>query len=175
MCSVTLRAICLEDAELCFLWVTDPDVTRYLGLVQSPVNVEHERTWISCVLADREHQRHFVILDASGRPLGACGLRQISSLDGVALLGLFIGNRADWGKGYGTSATQALLDYAFSELGLQEVRLSCHRNNRRALRCYEKTGFLPSLFRLDRATFGRDELRMAITRARWEELRAAPA
>ena len=171
MPTVTLRPIGLEDAEQCYLWVTDPDVARYLGLVQGPVSVAHERAWISSVLADAAHQRHYLLLDEQERPLGACGLRAINQEAGVALLGLFIGHRADWGKGYGTAATQALLDCGFAELGLREIRLSCHDDNRRAIRCYERAGFLPSLHRLEKSTFGRHEVRLAITRWRWEELR----
>jgi RimJ/RimL family protein N-acetyltransferase len=165
----------MEDAELCFLWVNDPDVARYLGLVQAPVSIEHERTWIAGVLADATHQRHFVILDERARPIGACGLRRITPEEGIAQLGVFIGDRADWGKGYGTAATRALLEHAFTELGLQEVRLSCHADNRRAIRCYQKAGLLASQHRLETSTFGRHEVRMAITRQRWEEVRGESA
>ncbi len=172
---VTLRPIGLEDAERCFLWVNDPEVARYLGLVQAPVSTAHERTWIASVVEDTAHQRHFIILDEDARPIGACGLRRITPEEGIAQLGVFIGNRADWGQGKGTAATRALLDYAFSELGLQEVRLSCHADNRRAIRCYLTAGLRPSQHRVEKSTFGRHEVRMAITRQRWEELRGESA
>ncbi len=170
MAQVRLRPITAEDAERCYLWVTDPEVARYLGLVQTPVSVEQERSWIVGLLAD-ERQRHFVIEDEHGRPLGTCGLRGIDPLEGAAHLGLLIGSPHDWGQGYGAAATEALLEYAFRELGLKEVRLSCHERNHRAVRLYQKLGFTPSRHRLPQWTFGRAELRMAITRAAWERRR----
>ena len=168
MARVRLRPIRAEDAEQCYLWVTDPDVIRYLGLVQPPVSVEQERSWILAMLAD-QNQRHFVIEDETGRPLGTCGLRGIDPYERSAHLGLLIGGRENWGKGYGTAATQELLTYAFETLGLEEIRLSCHRDNQRALRIYEKLGFRPSRHKLPQWTFGRAELRFALTRRRWQE------
>jgi RimJ/RimL family protein N-acetyltransferase len=168
---VRLRPIQLADAERCYLWESDPDVGRYLGLVQAPLSVEHQRAWIASVLADREHQRRFIILDENDRPIGSCSLRAIDAAESTALLGILIGARVDWGKGYGTAATRALLDHAFGELGLREVRLSCHANNHRAYRCYQKAGFLLSLHEPPRRVFGAHEVRMAITRERWQQVR----
>ena len=168
---VRLRPIQLADAERCYLWESDPDVARYLGLVQAPLSVEHERAWIASVLADRTHQRRFIILDEHDRPIGSCSLRAIDAAQGTALLGILIGERRNWGQGYGTAATRALLDHAFGELALREVRLSCHAGNRRALRCYQKAGFLPSHFEPPRRVFGAQEVHLAISRERWQQLR----
>lgn len=170
MARVRLRPIRPEDAEQCYLWVTDPDVGRYLGLVQPPVSVEQERAWIVQVMGD-QCQRHFVIEDEGGRPVGTCGLRGIDPFEHTAHLGVLIGSRHDWGRGYGTAATRALLEYAFDQLHLESVRLSCHRDNRRALRLYQKLGFQPSRHQLPKWTFGRLETRLAMTRHRWEQTR----
>jgi RimJ/RimL family protein N-acetyltransferase len=175
MPEVSLRPIRMTDAEQCYVWVSDPEVARYLGLLQPPLSVEHERSWISSLLTDKAHQRHFVILNAQGRPIGTCGLRGIDNTAGFAHFGILIGNRTDWGQGYGTAATHALLAYGFRELELQEVRLSCHASNRRALRCYEKVGFTLSTHHLERWTFGRAEVRMSITREQWEARQAERA
>ena len=78
-----------------------------------------------------------------------------------------IGEPELWGHGYGTAATRALLRFGFRDLGLQEIRLSCHRSNRRALRCYEKVGFRASSHQPDQAQFGDREIRMAINREEW--------
>ena len=58
-----------------------------------------------------------------------------------AFVGINVGNRADWGKGYGTDAMKLCLQYAFMELGAQRVSLGLHEYNSRALKSYEKTGF----------------------------------
>jgi RimJ/RimL family protein N-acetyltransferase len=58
-----------------------------------------------------------------------------------ASMGIQIGERAYWGKGYGTDALRVLLRYAFAELNLYRVSLSVLEGNERAMRSYEKCGF----------------------------------
>jgi len=173
MARVTLRPIRMSDAEVCFRWVSDPDVIRYLGLLQPPATVEAERAWIAGVLADKVQQQPFAIEDEQGRTIGTCGLRGIDRQTGCAHLGLLIGEKRLWGRGYGTAATQALLDHAFQTLGLREVRLSCHPDNRRALRCYHKVGFKISKIPAGDSLFARAEVRMVIDRQTWEQLRGS--
>lgn len=59
-----------------------------------------------------------------------------------AWLGIAIGNRADWGHGYGTDAMRVALRYAFTELNAHRASLSVFEYNARAIRVYEKLGFV---------------------------------
>lgn len=69
-------------------------------------------------------------------------------LDGIrwrhsdAFLGIAIGEREFWGKGYGTDAMRVLLRYAFTEANLRRVTLNVFEYNPRAIRSYEKVGFV---------------------------------
>ena len=158
----------MGDAEACFRWVSDPAVTRMLGLLRPARSLHQERSWIASALADKEQQQVFIIADENGQAIGSCGLRGVDRSEGTAFLGIMIGERTLWNRGYGTAATEALLGIAFGDLGLQEVRLSCHADNRGALRCYEKAGFRQSSHTPDRWRFGGKEVRMAVTREEWE-------
>jgi len=51
-------------------------------------------------------------------------------------------HRADWGKGYGTDAMRVLLRFAFTEINLHRVSLTVFGYNPRAIRSYEKAGFV---------------------------------
>ena len=82
---------------------------------------------------------------ADGRLLGLCGLDAPSGVGHQAELGLFIGDPADWNKGYGTEATKLLVGYGFRALGLERIRLEVHDDHAAAIRAYERAGF-----RLDR-------------------------
>jgi RimJ/RimL family protein N-acetyltransferase len=170
MPQVALRPIRLSDAELCFRWVTDPEVALHLGLTQPPRTIRDEQAWISSVLADPDHLRMFVIEDENARPIGTSTLRGIEPEEGFAFFGILIGERALWDHGYGTAATLATLAFAFQHLGLREVRLSCYSQNQRALRCYEKAGFQPVTQHWSWVPEGGADLRMSITRERWEEM-----
>lgn len=58
-----------------------------------------------------------------------------------AFVGLGIGPRDFWGRGYGTEAMQLALRFAFTELNLHRVTLTVFEYNPRAIRSYEKAGF----------------------------------
>lgn len=58
-----------------------------------------------------------------------------------AFVGISIGDRSDWGKGYGTDAMKVALRFAFTEVNLNRVTLTVFEYNPRAIRSYEKAGF----------------------------------
>jgi RimJ/RimL family protein N-acetyltransferase len=92
---------------------------------------------------------------------------------GESFVGIGLGEREHWGKGYGTDAMRVILKYAFSELNLYRVSLNVFDYNPRAKRSYEKVGFKEEgrcrefLLR-DGKRY--DLIFMGILRSEWEEL-----
>ena len=56
-------------------------------------------------------------------------------------IGIGIGERDFWGKGFGTDAMKVILRYAFTEIDMRRVTLDVFEFNPRAIRSYEKAGF----------------------------------
>lgn len=109
---------------------------------------------------------------ADDRLVGFVGLFGLQWTHGDAWVGIGIGDRADWGKGYGTEAMRLLLRFAFTELNLHRVSLGLLDYNLRALRSYQKVGFvLEGRSREDVHRDGRywDSLWMGILREDWEK------
>jgi RimJ/RimL family protein N-acetyltransferase len=73
--------------------------------------------------------------------IGNIGLHRIDLKNRTAVLGIFIGEKDFWGKGYGREAIRVMLRYAFFELGLNRVELETFDFNERAMRCYKAVGF----------------------------------
>jgi RimJ/RimL family protein N-acetyltransferase len=90
-----------------------------------------DHTWVDFLIYER----------ATLRLIGVTGLRDISATQRSATLGICIGEKDCWGKGYGTEATILLLDYGFSVLGLHNVMLDTFSYNERAIRAYRRAGF----------------------------------
>jgi RimJ/RimL family protein N-acetyltransferase len=74
--------------------------------------------------------------------IGDVGLDGVLWNHGDAYVGIGIGDREYWGKGYGTQAMRLILRYAFTELNLRRVSLNVFGYNLRAIRSYEKLGFI---------------------------------
>jgi RimJ/RimL family protein N-acetyltransferase len=74
--------------------------------------------------------------------VGFTGLDGDAFPHGDLFVGIGIGDREFWGKGYGTDAMKVILRYAFMELNVRRVSLSTFEYNPRAIRSYEKAGFV---------------------------------
>lgn len=61
---------------------------------------------------------------------------------GDAWVAIGLGEAEFWGKGYGSEAMQLALRYAFNELNFHRVTLGVFEYNQRAIRSYQKVGFV---------------------------------
>jgi RimJ/RimL family protein N-acetyltransferase len=106
-----------------------------------PIAKETAKKWFEHDL-ENEHVIAFGIRTlADDRLIGDVGLGGLFWNHGDTFLGIGIGEREFWGKGYGSDAMKLALGYAFTELNLRRVTLDVFEYNPRAIRCYEKLGF----------------------------------
>ena len=86
---------------------------------------------------------HYVIeaLDDDNRPIGTMGLHGINPKDQNCFIGIVIGEKSHWGKGYGTEATQIIIEYGFHQLNLHRIWASVLAYNERSLRMLKTLGF----------------------------------
>ena len=112
------------------------------------------------------------------RLIGTCALSQLDGENGSALYHITIGESDAWGKGFGTEATQLMLDHALGTLGLHRIALYVFEFNERAIRAYRRCGFVvegrsrESIWRDGRWW---DELAMSVLESDWRATRDATA
>lgn len=154
-------------------WFNDPEVTDMLGAVKPPFSEAKEREWIEQQLAAKDDSRVFTILTKKGKPIGNIGFNHIDYRNKHAVVGIAIGEKEYWNKGYGQDALLTLLEFAFKELGIHKVELGVHSTNKRAIACYKKCGFVLEGCEREHDFYrGRyiDSLRMGILRDEWETI-----
>jgi RimJ/RimL family protein N-acetyltransferase len=76
------------------------------------------------------------------RLIGFVNLFLESKFHREAWVGIGLGEKESWGKGYGTDAMRLALRYAFQELNMFRVSLDVFEYNSRAFRSYQKAGFI---------------------------------
>jgi len=124
--------------------------------------------------AERGNAFPFAIRTLDGDHLiGFVSLFTGAGPSGEGWVGIGIGERDYWSKGYGSDAMRLLLRFAFHELNLARVSLEAFAHNARAIRSYEKAGFQHE--GIQRQWEGRDGERrdavsMGILREDWEKL-----
>ena len=113
---------------------------------------------------------------ATDRLVGTCAFSQLDGENGSALYHITIGESDAWGQGYGTEATQMMLDHAFGTLGLHRIALYVFEFNERAIRAYKRCGFVvegrsrESIWRDGRWW---DEMAMSVLESDWRARRDA--
>ena len=139
---VNLRAVERRDLREIMKWVNDREVTKYLSDFLYPVSrVEEEKFFLERVMRSNDTEKNMVMETKEGIYLGQISLHKIDWKNRNAELGIVIGNKEYWGKGYGTDAIKTLLAHAFNQMNLYKVYLRVFEYNQRGIRCYEKCGF----------------------------------
>jgi RimJ/RimL family protein N-acetyltransferase len=124
-------------------WSADSEYSRLLDWDPARrFSVKSVQKWIEKQY-ENESDHVFTIrtLD-DDRIIGAIGLDGIRWMHRDCFVGIGLGDREYWGKGYGTDAMKIILRYAFTELNLQRVTLDVFEYNQRGVRSYEKAGFV---------------------------------
>jgi len=164
---IKIRDKRLADVLDDYIWRTDPELAR---LDAAPLLT----TTFSRYLADYAHElrysssiRHrFAVEMLDGKHIGNCSYYNIDETKGEAELGIIIGNRDYWDKGYGADTVNTLVNYIFHQANLKRIYLKTLDSNSRAQKCFKKCGFTPY------GHLVRDEFSftlMEITRKQWQE------
>ena len=163
---IRLREKRLADVSNDYFWQTDPELARLDAAPQLTMTFSEylakyvgEQHYVSSI-------RHpFAIEDLDGKHIGNCAYYGIDEAKREAELGIMIGDRDYWDRGYGTDAVSTLLDYIFHQTNLARIYLKTLDWNTRAQKCFRKCGFTPYG---QMARDGYNFVRMEIRRKQWK-------
>ena len=137
-----LRAKRLGDAPDDYRWRSEAELSRYDAARPLTLTYhEYLALYREELLYPSPYRRSLAIEDGAGHHIGNIMCYNIDTLRQEAELGITIGERRYWGRGYGAEAVQLLLEYLLGKLGFRRVHLKTLAWNRRARRCFEKAGF----------------------------------
>lgn len=164
---IILREKRLTDAWNDYLWESDPELAQ---LDAAPmINFTFQR-----YLADFANEldncpptsRRFSVETLEGKHIGNCSFYDISETKSQAELGIMIGDRDYWDRGYGTSTVTAMVDHIFRETSIDRIYLKTLLSNDRAQKCFQRCGFT-TYGHLDKDGFS--FILMELHRHQWSE------
>jgi RimJ/RimL family protein N-acetyltransferase len=179
--TVVLRAFEREDLKLVHRWQNDEDVMRLArsspdhAISREALEARYEKA----IKGDDFAEREYIIQERSSeQPIGWAGItihrwnRRATSAD----IGLAIGEKDRWRKGYGTEVVHLLLQEAFEQLNLHRVGWWTYAENEGSLALAKKIGFREEGRIRDSVFFDNrhhDSLVLGLLKDEYEEMKKA--
>jgi RimJ/RimL family protein N-acetyltransferase len=171
-----IRPLQASDLHAFHAYRNDPEVARYQSWEW--ISEEGARRFIEeCIRSQPgipgQWYQVAIELRETGGLIGDMGLGVDLADPGQGEVGYTLA-REHWGQGYGSEAVAALLDYAFSSLGMARINAMCDTRNTASARLMEKVGMTRVGISRDVLFKGEfcDEYRYSIDRDEWERLRS---
>lgn len=136
---VSLRGVEKEDVDRIREWLTDPELLHLLGARPIPIgNVDAEK------LPELFRLREGRVLAITTRDkmlVGMIAVGNFHEFNRTAQVLVLIGDRGEWGRGYGTDALRMVTKFVFDDLNLNSLEAHIPEFNGRALRAFQKVGY----------------------------------
>ncbi|WP_408006893.1 GNAT family N-acetyltransferase [Pseudalkalibacillus sp. A8] len=147
---VELRPVSLEDFKRTYDWRNDEETAkleagagffRHSLVPMEKIEDDYDK---AIKKLDKREVGEFSIYTLGENPMhiGLIGYRELSSVSRRCTVGIGIGVKEYWGKGFGTDAMKTLLHYLFKTMNINRVQLDTWSGNLQAIRSYEKCGFV---------------------------------
>ena len=135
--NVIIKGITKEDSSDILNWVNKEELRSLTGTLYPVSEYEHEE-WIKRILTSNDKKLFIVADKESGQKIGTIGLKNFDHTNHNVELFISLGKSG----GYGADAVQTLVNYCFTHLNIHKVYLNVFESNKRAIKCYEKSGFV---------------------------------
>lgn len=142
-----LRLVSPDDVDVYLGWINDPEVSRYLdstGMISVPYTRDEIADMMSAwpgATVSSGTVLSIICLAEGHRPIGCAWVGGIDFNNGSCSAGLLIGDRSQWGQGYGREALSAIERFCFEGIGLNRISASAYAPNERSIRLFEGAGF----------------------------------
>jgi RimJ/RimL family protein N-acetyltransferase len=169
---IQLNALTSDDIPTIARWYEDTEFLRlYDARLARPKSETGLRKWLEGLEKAENTVTFAVRLLDSGELIGYTELDGIFWPHGVSGFSIAIGDRANWGQGYGYEAARLTLAFAFDETSLHRITATIFSYNERSIALFEKLGFqYEGVFRefLQRDGKRHDMLLYGLLRREWK-------
>ncbi len=171
---IRFRAIERSDLPTFVAWINDAEVRAGISAFL-PISQAREENWFDEMLK-RPPEEHPFAIEVKQKDdwllIGTISLFDIAWRSRKAEIGIMIGEKAYWNQGFGTEAMLLMLQHGFETLNLHRIYLKVYSTNPRAIRAYEKVGFVHEARQreahYDNGVYS-DDLIMSVLRHEWDE------
>jgi len=136
-----LRPLVSEDSDMYYPNMLNEEVRRLTG-TQRIFSKNMIDNYIEEIQNETDRIHLLIVLKEEDRIIGEVALQDIDYVNRNSNIRIALFNQADFSKGFGTEALKLLLNYGFGVLNLHRIELNVFSYNARAIKAYEKLGFI---------------------------------
>lgn len=137
---VELRNLEEKDAPFMLEWMHDDDLVKDMRADFKSKTLEDCQSFIQVSQTDRNNA-HFAVADSDDAYMGTVSLKNIDLENKAAEFAICM-RRCTLGNGMAAEAMKKVMDKAFQEMGLKTVYWSVNPESKRAVRFYDKNGYI---------------------------------
>lgn len=139
---IYLKILSTEDVrENYAAWLRDEDIVEFLEIRWRVFTVEDIKEYVKMINESPNDFLFGIFLKQNNEHIGNIKVGEINQVHRFGEIGLIIGNKNMWGKGYGTEAIKLVTQYAFEELNLNHLKAGMYADNVGSYKSFIKAGY----------------------------------
>jgi [ribosomal protein S5]-alanine N-acetyltransferase len=145
---LTLRTLTPDDAhERYVAWMNDPEINQFLESRWQTHTLESIRAFLAAMSASTRDFQFGIFLNTAETQafqhshIGNIKIGNIDQMHRRADVGLLLGEKSAWGKGYATEAITLATRCAFEELRLRKLSAGMYAPNQGSYKAFIKAGW----------------------------------
>jgi RimJ/RimL family protein N-acetyltransferase len=119
-------------------WMNDPDVTQYTESRFRKHTFRGIKLYVQDISGSSNDYFYGIFLD--GEHIGNIKLH-VNIHHNLGDIGIIIGDKNEWGKGYATEAIKLVTNHGFNVLGLHKIYAGIYSNNKGSIGAFTKAGY----------------------------------
>lgn len=139
---VFIRLLCQDDVNEEYLkWLRDSEVIRFLESRWRSYTIDDLKLYVKSINESHDNYIFGIFLLESEKYIGNIKIGNINFIHRFGDIGLLIGDKSEWRKGYGTEAIQLATKFAFEDLDLRSFIAGIYSNNIASYKAFLKAGY----------------------------------
>ena len=143
---IYLRRVRISDVDGDYYqWMNDPEVTRFMISRFTTHTKKSLKDYVRKILDDPQYSFFAIVLKDSNRHIGNIKVGPFEK-NGAVFVGIMIGDKNCWNRGYATEAIQLVSRHAFEEMKIRELKAGCLLPNVGSINAFKKAGYSEKRF-----------------------------
>ena len=139
---IYLRILTPDDVSKDYVeWLRDTEITQFLEIRWKVFTLEDIREYVKTMNENPNDYLFGIFIKGNNEHIGNIKVGEIDQMHKFGSVGLLIGNKNMWGKGYGTEAVRLATQYSFEELNLNHLKAGMYSDNKGCYKAFIKAGY----------------------------------